>query len=270
MALVIARDLSGSLKEWYQPKNRRLHQELVNALRKDELLGRTAFVSTNYDILIDNALINPPQDEISGSLIDYGVDFTNFDVDSRDPNTWKRWNRPGPTATALYKIHGSLNWLCCRTCNTLTLTPGMKGAIELVDPRTDAAQCNACHSLMSPIIVPPTFYKDMSRVFLSVVWNKAEAALRKADHIVFCGYSFPDADVHIKYLLKRAQVNRTGPPPRITVINEHSQKTDERRHAERLSYQRFLGPGVEYTKLSFEAFAAAPKEVMKTNGVYRG
>ena len=262
MALVIAHDLRGSLGR-HEPQKSHLHQELVNALRKYELLRTTTFVSTNYDILIDNALINPPHEEISGSLIDYGVDFTNFDVDPSDPNMWKRWKRPGPDATALLKIHGSLNWLCCRTCNTLTLTPGMKGAIELVkDPSANVAQCDACRSLMSPLIVPPTFYKDMSRVFLSMVWNKAELALRKAEHILFCGYSFPDADIHIKYLLKRAQVNRTGAMPRITVINEHSNKTDEKRRAERLSYKRFLGPGVKYKNLSFEDFVADPKPLM--------
>ena len=48
----------------------------------------------------------------------------------------------------------------------------------------------------------------MSNVFLSTVWNKSERALRESDILVFCGYSFPEADMHIKYLLKRVQTSR--------------------------------------------------------------
>ena len=37
----------------------------------------------------------------------------------------------------------------------------------------------------------------MSNVYLSSVWNKAEHAFRNSDLVIFCGYSFPDADIHI-------------------------------------------------------------------------
>ena len=60
-----------------------------------------------------------------------------------------------------------------------------------------------------PIIVPPTYFKDMSNVFLSNVWNESEKALRESNNIrFFCGYSFPEADIHIKYIIKRVQTSR--------------------------------------------------------------
>jgi NAD-dependent SIR2 family protein deacetylase len=250
MALVIAEQLRGEIP--------RLHEKLVRNLRDEGRLQSTIFISTNYDILIDNALLNPPQEEISGSLIDYGVEFTNFDIPEGVQQQWRRWNRPNPTATKLYKLHGSLNWLFCPTCNSLTLTPGMKGAIQLLGIDDPAAKCQVCQSLMTPIIVPPTFYKDMSRIFLSMVWNKAESALRKADHLILCGYSFPDADMHIKYLLKRVQTNRSPQNLRVTVISNHPDKTDEQKREEKLRYQRFLGRDVNYTDSSFEDFAKNP------------
>lgn len=188
-------------------------------------------------------------------MIDYGVEFTNFDAPAEVDKEWN-WSRPDLSATKLYKLHGSLNWLYCPTCNSLTLTPGMKGAVLSADDRR--ADCAVCSLRRTPIIVPPTFYKDMSRVFLSTVWNKAESALRKVNHLILCGYSFPDADMHIKYLLKRIQTNRNVQELRITVISDHSNKTDAQRNEEKLRYRRFLGCAVDYTTSSFEDFARNP------------
>ncbi len=113
-----------------------------------------------------------------------------------------------------------------------------------------------------PLIVPPTFYKDLNNVFLSSIWNKTDIALRKIKHIVFCGYSFPDADIHIKYLLKRAQTNRDM-PLRVTVINNHTGKKPTDAQQEESRYKRFLGASVNYTARSFEDFVADPLAVIR-------
>lgn len=64
----------------------RLHRQLVTALRRGNELLNTVFVSTNYDILIDNALTEEQQ---NGIYLDYGVEFRNFDW----PDDWKRPQR---------------------------------------------------------------------------------------------------------------------------------------------------------------------------------
>jgi len=97
----------------------------------------------------------------------------------------------------------------------------------------------------------------MHNVFIQQIWNKAEQELRNVKHIIFCGYSFPDADIHIKYLLKRIQTNRTT-PLRFTVINNHPGKLPIDKFQEKLRYQRFLGRNVNYTALSFEDFVSDP------------
>jgi len=81
-------------------------------------------------------------------------------------------------------------------------------------------------------------------------------------HIVFCGYSFPDADIHIKYLLKRAQTNRKA-PLKVTVINHYKNKNADLCKEEEYRYKRFLGDTVTYTKKSFEQFAADPLAVLR-------
>jgi hypothetical protein len=49
-------------------------------------------------------------------------------------------------------------------------------------------KCVESRSVYSPLIVPPTFYKDLNNVFLSSIWNRTDVTLCKVKHIVFCGY----------------------------------------------------------------------------------
>jgi hypothetical protein len=230
-----------------------LHRNLVGALRNSKELRNVAFVSTNYDILIDNALT---EEHAHGIDLDYGVEFRNFD----QPGEWGRPARD--SRVQLFKPHGSLNWLFCPTCNELEITPKEKGVVTRLISDFAHATCRHCGSVFAPLIVPPTFYKDLNNVFLSTIWNRTDVTLRKVKHIIFCGYSFPDADIHIKYLLKRAQTNRTG-PLRITVINNHPGKKPAEGQHEEERYKRFLGSSVNYTAKSFEQFAADPLAVMR-------
>lgn len=249
LTLLMAKTIHDNLFE-----SKKVHSRLVRNLINNGTLLNTVFISTNYDILIDNALANsyPNYD------LDYGVDFINF-------NEPDNWSKPLHNIVPLYKIHGSLNWLYCPTCNNLRLTPKEKGIITLINENQyleNTATCRRCETVYSPIIVPPTFYKDFTNVFLNLVWNKAEQELLNTNHIIFCGYSFPEADMHIKYLIKRIQKNRNNQRIKFSVINNHSGKIDEVKKEEKNRYQRFLGKSVNYTKYSFEEFARNPELVI--------
>lgn len=231
-----------------------LHRKLVTALNVANKLRDVVFVSTNYDILIDNALTEAHNG--GGVDLDYGVEFRNFDK----PEDWRR---PAiQSRVQLFKPHGSLNWLFCRTCNELEITPKEKGVVTRLISDFSHAACPHCGSVYTPLIVPPTFYKDMNNVFLSTIWNRTDLALQKVNHIVFCGYSFPDADIHIKYLLKRAQTNRDT-PMKYTVINHFPGKKQDDCDQEEYRYKRFLGPQIDYTKKSFTDFAYDPFAVLQ-------
>lgn len=230
-----------------------IHQKLVRGLYEANALRETLFVSTNYDILIDNALTETYEQDVD---LDYGVEFRNFER----PDDWRRPRREN--GLSLFKPHGSLNWLFCPTCNALEITPKEKGVVTRLISDFEQASCRECGNIYSPLIVPPTFYKDLNNVFLSCIWNRADNALRRVRHIVFCGYSFPDADMHIKYLLKRAQTNREQPPC-ITVINHFPEKPDAVCQEEEYRYKRFLGARVNYTKMSFEEFVDDPMPTLR-------
>jgi len=218
------------------------HDALVVRLNRESQLRTTAFISLNYDILIDNALT-----DVHHIIdLDYGIQFTNF-AKKHD------WHKPRPNRlTKLFKLHGSLNWLYCPTCISLTITPKDKSVSTIADT---PKPCDSCRTKMIPIIIPPTFFKVMSNHFLQQIWRETENVLMTAKRIVFCGYSFPDADVHVKYLLKRAEVNR-GTTPEIYIFNNHRGKKDEIKQQERERYERFFSEKskVSYLDKSFEDF----------------
>jgi len=232
-------------------KSKDIHRKLINILDGLNQIDNTVFVTTNYDILCDNALL----DLYPGKKVDYGVDFVNYKEGS--------FVRPDLDSIKFFKLHGSLNWLYCPTCNNLRITPYEKGVYNLmVDP--SKSFCKTCETVYSPIIVPPTFYKDLSKVFLNQVWNKTENELLDVEHLIFCGYSFPDADIHIKYLIKRIQKNRRNPYKlKFTVINNHPGKKADVKAEEENRYIRFLGRQIDYTDYSFEDFANDPTLVIK-------
>lgn len=217
------------------------HKQLVQNLIVNDKISEAVFMSTNYDILIDNALAFHSQE----FNLNYGIEFTN--TASRGPLPEKSIN--------LFKLHGSLNWLYCPGCSTMELTPFEETAVY-------SFKCSACGSEFSTLIVPPTYFKSLTNAYLGMVWVKAELALREVQHIIFCGYSFPDVDMHIKYLIKRIQ-NYRKHDLLITVINNHDGKTDEAKENEKNRFQRFLGSSVHYTDASFGEFASDPLRYWK-------
>jgi len=222
-------------------KDNKYHTLLIDNLISSHLIDDVAFISTNYDILIDNALSM----HCSNRSIDYGIDFTKK-----------------KSKINLYKLHGSLNWLYCPACNKIKMTPHRKSVLDLINDISHAV-CERCGELQIPIIIPPTYYKNMNNVFLNVIWYKAEQLLRDAEHIIFCGYSFPDADIHIKYLLKRIETNRKNKPLRITVINNFNKKNDKQKEEEEIRFKRFFCYGIDYKENSFEDFAQSPEMFIK-------
>ncbi len=51
-------------------------------------------------------------------------------------------------------------------------------------------------------IIPPTFNKDLQNEVILNTWKQAYEVLKEADHIRIIGYSLPETDINIRYLLK--------------------------------------------------------------------
>jgi hypothetical protein len=195
--------------------------------------------------LIDNALLL----SLGEAGPDYGIRFVNQ-------------QRPSAGSSArLFKLHGSLNWLFCPTCRDLEITPGIKGAMRIKWTPHETV-CQKCQTPRSPIVIPPTFFKALSNLHLRMIWDAAEQACLAAERIVFCGYSFPDADVHVRYLLKRMERLRGG-TPKMFIVNHFPGKKREAAAAEMSRYRRFVANAkdVHYTNVSFQDFAQDPEVI---------
>ncbi len=99
LVFLIAKVLDESLKNKVSH-----HANLAERLRTENKLDKTAFVSLNYDIVIDNVFIN----QYGYEYIDYGIDFINYFNKTMDDI-----NSSDKSSILLLKIHGSLNWLYC-------------------------------------------------------------------------------------------------------------------------------------------------------------
>ena len=215
------------------------HKCLVNRLIAENILSQTAFISLNYDIIIDNVLTE--------LALDYNI---NYGIDSINTNRTKQ----SSNYILLLKLHGSLNWLYCPTCNNIEITPKKKQAIKTFYKEE---KCSLCHSPTSPIIIPPTLYKEMKNPFIQQIILKTDIILRNVDKIFFCGYSFSDSDMHLKYLVKRAEMFNNG-TPEIHIINYHDGKKEIKAEEEKERFLRFFknADNIFYHhNISFEDFA---------------
>jgi NAD-dependent SIR2 family protein deacetylase len=184
---------------------------------------RCSFVTTNYDRFLEAAA------ESLGEQLafDYGVNF------NQSP---KRGVPKG--AVQLLKLHGSVNWLLCPRCGGLEFSNKTRLS-NLLKWHPERLTCGFCEAPMSPFLIPPTYFKVLEEPRLRKVWKDAEETLCECDTIVFSGYSFPDADVHVRYLLKKAELRRDS-TPKVFVANWHPCKNKDEATLEKARYERFF------------------------------
>lgn len=101
----MAETIEYSLRE----SNCNTHLNLLNNLQDR---NDFAFISTNYDILIDKSILEIGKD------IDYGFNYIN--------------SKQSINSISLFKIHGSLNWLYCPVCKKIKITNNLKCMLSLV------------------------------------------------------------------------------------------------------------------------------------------
>lgn len=135
-----------------------------------------AFVSFNYDLLIEEALTS------LGVPFSYGF----------APRTVTEHESAGGISLAsgaeikVLKLHGSTNWAF----------PGYQGGRLTIFRAYEEVRA-AGHA---PELVPPTWRKSFDGPLVHV-WKEALVQISKATRIVIIGFSVPPTDLHFKYLL---------------------------------------------------------------------
>lgn len=229
--------LMGRAIENCQVKENTIHKMFVRKLfrkghyRNDEY----SFVSFNYDILLDIALMEMLKYDIYS---DYGIQFSNSKDDFDSPSFGK-WKTPGDKSVLILKPHGSLNWMHCPSCDSLAMSGNSKGQIFKTGLIHTIEHCPKDDTPMQFVVEPPSYFKKYKNYYLQTVWSKLHTTLSAADKLVFIGYSMPDADVMIKYALKRACFVKS----KEIIVIDPDVSVQER-------YERLLGP-IAHCKMGF-------------------
>lgn len=192
-------------------------------------------VSTNYDLIADTAMMFLSQARTpDGCLPNYRI-----------PIRTAFYTGDGKRFGTLLKLHGSLNWLHCRTCQRVEIGASavkryLRVLERLVGPTlqqsytADGQPCSGCGTRLRPLLIAPSHLKDYRNPHLAQVWYEAERVLREADRAIFIGYSLPDDDVEVVYLLKRSLAHLA--PHQITVVDHDDEKPALTQHAARRRY----------------------------------
>ncbi len=214
-------------------KNQKERQNSIEVMNR--FTNQCFFLNINYDLLLDSALYNLK----SG--------YTNDIVYCRKI----QYPKDDANKIKLFKPHGSLNWLICKSCGSITLGGNKKIAMsyfKLFATNSDFnVQCQNCRTFLSPLIIPPSYFKELHNYMIRNVLISLENHLRVVQNLVFIGYSFPEADLHLKYLFKKAQL--LGDFKKIILINKQIDGVKKEDRPYYINVKRSF-PGVELIDLS--------------------
>jgi len=177
-----------------------------------------SIITLNYDTLLEQAF--EPMFKKVGYL-DYSFPLMNYEntTELKYFNFWinprelviKGENRT-PVAFKIIKLHGSLNWKYCNCCNQTLLTPWEremdlnKGKLTWYSKKEKKRfeyVCPVDGTAFQTLILTPSFSKNLSMNVISQLLGEAGREIRAAKKIVFIGYSFSNADMHIRALFKK-------------------------------------------------------------------
>jgi NAD-dependent SIR2 family protein deacetylase len=175
-------------------------QFIVQSNRNAASGDKAVIFTTNWDIVLDNAIDNLCFGRNGLDAVDYCCHYTNYNrgenmippliVKERGNHTHK-----------ILKLNGSLNWLKCTGCGRIQVSFHEKVALKHYYDITQCRFCGTTH--MEPEMLMPTFLKNNNNTQLKNVWDQAGIELFEAEKVVFMGYSLPMADFEIRQHLSR-------------------------------------------------------------------
>jgi hypothetical protein len=111
------------------------------------------------------------------------------------------------------------------------------------------------------LLVAPSHLKNYRNPHLTNVWYRAEQLLRSASDAVFVGYSLPDDDVEVVYLLKRGLAHLSAAD--ITVIDFDEEHPDiaVRDNAVGRRYCSLFGDAIKWSARGLQGWLVNAKNV---------
>lgn len=226
------------------------YQKFVDKIKQT----KSAIISTNYDIIIDNALLTVVKN------YNYGVKIRKIvtgefgeDEGLRRPRRYPPMVSMNSGTISLLKIHGSLNWLYCPKCDEVDVSFGEKGVIKTLK----GLYCSNknCTKKYEALLITPTMFKNYENRILKETWECAEKELAEAKELVFIGYALKDEDYQIRCLLMKAMLSKMDPYEKITVVERNPENAAEKKYVEHLNikYNELYGD-VDFQAIGFKEY----------------
>jgi NAD-dependent SIR2 family protein deacetylase len=243
-----------------------LHSNLLEGIRQKT--GKLPTVITlNYDVIVDNSLMK---------LVAHNGQFRQLPGYGTQVYPWSKRGVKLNVKEAnnkLLKLHGSLNWLYCPGCQRLNVavSESLKSTFKqmaassfkgrFVDDyymstskmspyQNDQTRCIECDSGLKSVMITPTHLKDYRNPHISNVWYNAERALKKANKVFIIGYSLPEDDVEVIYLLKRGLSHLSS--EKITVVEYSKREVSMQNHEVGRRYRSLFGENLVWSTKGFE------------------
>lgn len=226
-----------------------------------------AIISTNYDIILDNALLTKLNSCNYGFVLrrNVGIEYQsnnrvhdfglNWNFDDRLGSGGGVINQGG---IPLLKLHGSLNWLYCPRCDEVDITIGQKGVPHLLTESSSRLCVNDfCTSHYDPVLVTPTMLKVYSLRPLKTLFELCEAYIARAKNLIFVGYSLPDADYALRSLVTKGLArNRNRRRLKTKVVDLKPETPEEKKWIQDLEarYKSLLGDSAEILPIGLKGF----------------
>jgi len=162
----------------------------------------STIITTNYDCCMDLAL------EAEQIPLTYCLDFAN---QNRGTDIEK---------ARLVKLHGSLNWYYCETCQEVQcvdIRSTVNNYLQDKSPYSVIAICKDCGGQKRGLLVPPLAMKFDVAPPLTPLLTVARDVFEAAAAIVVVGFSFAEADLYISRMLSKSM--QTKPDQKLIVID---------------------------------------------------
>lgn len=194
----------------YERFSKYLISKRLSATQKEDTIS---VITMNWDDVLERAIkrqcteynqnISKNQQKVLPDLCFYDYDYKKRENHIPSTHIKARGNKN----IKVLKMHGSLAWLECPKCGRIFTDYESEIAYE----EFGGATCPYCREsnnedapILRSLIITPTFLKSLDNLNVKNIWHNAYIDVSEADHIVFIGYSFPDADFEMRCLLKKA------------------------------------------------------------------
>ncbi len=192
--------------------------EFINLLLLDRE-QEPSFISLNYDLLLDNALVKCVNDKVISDF-SYGVPLSDIALRYRSGS---RQQFCRDTGVLLLKPHGSLNLVWCPHRQAPYGFGFYYSANEPIAVSADVVRCPGCGNAPKALFIPPLYnkrdyvgetsmrprrqWRSTPELYRTYCDRQIIAVLGGADEITMIGYSLPAYDYDFKNLLLLGLMN---------------------------------------------------------------